>query len=148
MTASRRERVILAVVALAKAALPNAEVKRNQPASARVQPGGHVDVGDGEQGEPEITLSPYRETYPHVVPLTLTAPESISDDQRHGLLDLMLIALQAAVEADRSLGGLVEYLRLLPVETDDAATADGGTFVRIAETAIEATYTVSGPQGA
>ncbi|MCZ8195011.1 hypothetical protein [Brevundimonas sp.] len=148
MTTSRKARVIQAVAELAAAALPDAVVERNTPSPSRTPAGGRVDVADGSQGDPEITLSPYQETYTHVVPLMLTAPETATDAQRHELLDQMLVALQAAVEADRTLGGLVEYLRLLPAEVDDAATDDGGAFVRIAETGIEATYTVSGPQGA
>lgn len=148
MSESRSERVIQAVKALVQTALPGAEVKRNRPAPERTPPGGHVDVMDGEQGEPEVTLSPYQETYAHIVPLTVTAPESLGDDQRHAWMNAALKAIADAVEADRTLGGLTEWLRALPPEMDDAASPGGGVFARVAELPIEATYTVAHPLGA
>ncbi len=141
--ASKREQVLDAVVALIDAALPAAKVERNAPKPERIPPGGLVIVRDGDPGEPEVLLSPLMYLYTHRVPLEVAARES-GAQSREQALDAMLVAIGAAVAADRTLGGLCEFL-----EAEAPATADieaaGAQAVRWADAAIVASYGTPDP---
>ena len=140
--ASRREVVIQAVVDLVKAALPLAEVKRDAPWPSRSEPGGLVIVRDGDPGEPETCFSPASFTYRHEIPLEVFAPEGVAD--RHKALDDMITALGGGVEADRSLGGLCEWLEGVAPSAEDIASAASQP-VRAALVPLMAEYTTTSP---
>jgi hypothetical protein len=141
--ASRREQVIEAVVALIAAALPGAEVKRNLAKPERIPAGGLVIVRDGDPGEPEVLLSPLTYVYAHRIPIEVAARESASQP-REGALDAMLAAIGGAVEANRALGGLCDF-----IEVEAPATADidatGAQTARWADAAIVASYGTHDP---
>jgi hypothetical protein len=140
---SKREQVIAAIVALVAAALPAAKVERNAAKPERIPPGGLVIVRDGDPGEPEMLLSPLTYLYAHRVPIEIAARESATES-REQVLDAMLAAIGAAVAADRTLGGLCEF-----IETEAPATADveaaGAQAVRWADAAIVASYGTHDP---
>jgi hypothetical protein len=140
---SKREQVIEAIVALAAAALPAAKVERNAAKPERIPPGGLAIVRDGDPGEPEVLLSPLTYLYVHRIPLEVAARES-GPQSREQALDAMLAAIGAAVAADRTLGGLCEF-----IEAEAPATADieasGTQAVRWADAAIMASYATSDP---
>ncbi len=140
---SKREQVVEAIVALLVAALPAAKVERNAAKPERIPPGGLVIVRDGDPGEPEVLLSPLTYLYTHRIALEIAARESGSQS-REQALDAMLAAVGAAVAADRTLGGLCEFL-----EAEAPATADveasGTQAVRWADAAILASYATIDP---
>jgi hypothetical protein len=140
---SKREQVIAAIVALVAAALPAAKVERNAAKPERIPPGGLVIVRDGDPGEPEMLLSPLTYLYAHRVPLEIAARESGSQS-REQVLDAMLAAIGAAVAADRTLGGLCDF-----IEAEAPATADieaaGALPGRWADAAIVASYATPDP---
>jgi hypothetical protein len=140
---SKREQVIEAVVALVSAALPAAKVERNAAKPECIPPGGLVIVRDGDPGEPEVLLSPLTYLYTHRVPLEIAVRES-GAQAREQVLDAMLAAIGAAVAADRTLGGLCEF-----VEAEAPATADieasGAQPVRWADAALIASYGTPDP---
>lgn len=141
--ASRKEQVILAVVALVQAALPNATVRRNGDMPDRPEAGGLVVVRDGDMGDPiSVMLSPLAYTYAHAVNLEIVAPAGA--EQRSEVLDGMLAALGAAVEADRTLGGLCEWLEPTAPDTDDINPANTQP-VRWSALDLVATYTTPNP---
>lgn len=144
--ASRREQVLDAVKALIAAALPNADVVRNAANNAkpkRIAPGGLVIIHDGDPGEPEVDLSPLSYTYSHRIPLEIVAYESATKTAGQ-VIDEMLGAVGTAVEADRSLGGLCNWLEPEAPETDDL-TAPGADIAGSAEAALLADYTTANP---
>jgi len=141
--ASKREQVIEAVKALVASALPNAEVKRNLDKPERIPPGGLVIVRDGDPGEPDVLLSPLTYVYEHRIPLELAAFPS-STLTREEALDQMLSDIGAAVAADRTLGGLCEFLETEAPVTDDLETA-GAASGRWADAAIVASYSTTNP---
>lgn len=141
--ASKRERVIEAVESLLATALPNAEVKRNLHKPERIPPGGLVIVRDGDPGEPEVLLSPLVYVYEHRVPIEVAAFASASLS-REQALDQMLSAIGMAVAADRTLGGLCEFLDTEAPVSDDLETA-GAVSGRWAEAAIIAAYSTANP---
>lgn len=140
---SKREQVIDAVKLLIVSALPFAEVKRNLDKPERIPPGGLVIVRDGDPGEPEVLLSPLSYTYSHRVPVEIAAYAS-DTLTREQVIDAMLTAIGAAVVANRTLGGLCEFLDCDAPSSGDLETA-GAKAARWAEAAIVATYTTANP---
>ncbi|MFZ5792109.1 MAG: hypothetical protein ACOY3L_15565 [Pseudomonadota bacterium] len=140
---SRREQVIEAVKALVADALPNAEVKRNLAKPERIPPGGLVVVRDGDPGEPEVLLSPLTYVYSHRVPIEVAAYESGSFS-REDILDGMLGAIGDAVQADRTLGGLCDFLEVEAPATDDTETL-GAVPARFAQVFAVAVYGTADP---
>jgi hypothetical protein len=130
-------------VALVAAALPATKVERNAAKPERIPPGGLAIVRDGDPGEPEILLSPLTYLYAHRVPIEIAARES-GPQSREQVLDAMLAAIGAAVAADRTLGGLCDF-----IEAEAPATADieaaGALPGRWADAAIIASYGTSDP---
>jgi hypothetical protein len=141
--ASKREQVIEAVKSLLASALPNAEVKRNLDKPERIPPGGLVIVRDGDPGEPDVLLSPLVYVYEHRVPIEIAAFASASLS-REEVLDQMLSSIGTAVAADRTLGGLCEFLDAEAPTSDDLETA-GALSGRWAEAAIIAAYSTTNP---
>lgn len=143
MAASKREQVVTAVKALIAAALPMAEVTRNPAKAERIAPGGSVIVRDGDPGEPEVDLSPLTYNYTHRIPLEIAAYESASKS-REEVLDDLLTRIGAAVAANRTLGGLCQFLEAEAPNSDDLDAA-GALAGRWAEAVIVASYAASSP---
>lgn len=137
--ASVREQVLEAVKALVAAALPSADVERNRAKPRGVGAGGTVIVRDGEPGEPDIDLSPLTYNYSHRIVLEFAVYETGALT-----LDQMLVAVGAAVAADRTLGGLCQFLEAEAPSTDDLEQA-GAAAGRWAEVAIIASYGTPNP---
>jgi hypothetical protein len=140
---SKREQVLEAVKVLVEAALPSADVKRNLAKADRIPPGGLVIVRDGEPGEPEVMLSPLTYVYTHRIPIEIAAYETASTP-REQVLDEMLGTIGAAVVADRTLGGLCDFIEAEAPATDDIETA-GARAGRWADAAIIAVYGTTDP---
>ena len=140
---SKREQVVAAVKTLVATALPLAEVKRNAAKPERIPPGGLVIIRDGDPGEPEVLLSPLTYSYSHhvVIEIAAYASDALTREQ---VIDQMLGAIGAAVMADRTLGGLCDFLDTVAPESGDAETA-GAKSARWAEAAIVATYMTENP---
>jgi hypothetical protein len=121
---SKREAVLVAVTALVVAALPGADVARNRTAAIRLGPGGAVTVDDGDPGEPEVDfgLGAPVYNYSHRIGLAFAAGDATT-------VDALMRALGAAVEADRTLGGLVDYLQTVAPDGEalDIAGADAAS---------------------
>jgi hypothetical protein len=131
------------VKALVEGALPAAEVKRKRAKRDRIPPGGLVVIRDGDPGEPEVLLSPLTYVYSHRIAIEVAAYES-SSFSREQVLDQMLGAIGDAVQADRTLGGLCDFVEVEAPSADDAETL-GAVPVRFAEIAVVAVYGVSNP---
>lgn len=139
---SHREQVIVALEALLRAALPEADVERDAPWPTRSRPGGLVIVRDGDPGQPEQTFSPSTFTYQHAIPVEFFGPDGAAE--RHALLDAMLIQAGAAIVADRSLGGLCNWLEAAAPAPEDIVSS-GSQPLRAAVVNIVAEYTTSNP---
>jgi len=142
---SHREQVLEAAKALVAAALPFADVSRNGNKPQRIGAGGTVVLHDGDPGEPEVTLSPLRYTYEHPVELDVAAYETASKT-REQVLDEMFTAIGAAVELDRTLGGLCEWVEASAPAPEDIE-APGVEPVRWAQLNLTCVYTTSNPLG-
>jgi hypothetical protein len=140
---SRREQVLDAIKTLVAAALPNADVKRNLAKPERIPPGGLAIIRDGDPGEPEVILSPLIYVYTHRIPIELAAYET-SSQTREQVLDNLLGAIGTAVVADRTLGGLCDFIEAEAPSTEDVETA-GARPGRWADAAIVAVYGTTDP---
>ncbi|UMY16661.1 hypothetical protein MMB17_18540 [Methylobacterium organophilum] len=140
---STREQVIQAVAALIRAALPRAEHYRNEEKQRPIAAGGYVNVDDGDPGEPEVTLNPTTWLYEHTIPVEVAANASrtVTAEVR---LDGLLQTIGAAVAADRTLGGLCDYLMVTAAQTE-GLTTEGAPVSRYALVNIVAVYGTTDP---
>lgn len=140
---SKREQVLDALKGLIGTALPDADVKRNLAKPERIPPGGLVIMRDGEPGDPEVMLSPLTYVYTHRIPVEISVYESASDP-REAVFDTLLGMIGTAIAADRTLGGLCDFLEAEAPTTDDIETA-GAVAGRWADIAILAVYGTTDP---
>lgn len=143
--ASLAQQIAVALKALTIGALPTVDVVRNPSPSAppRIGPGGLVTIEDGDPGQPEVDLCPVRYNYQHRFPVQVLGYASASLT-REEFVDQLLQPLVAAVMADRTLGGLVDFLDFEAPTWDDL-TIDGAPPARAADCAFVATYATSTP---
>lgn len=141
--ASRREEVLEALLALIATALPSAKVERNTAKPERIPVGGLVIVRDGDPGDPEATLSPLTYIYTHRIPIEI-AVLAAAPLSREETLDQMLRTLGEAVESNRTLGGLCDFLEPEAPSIDDIE-ATGTIAGRWASAVILATYATPNP---
>ncbi len=99
-----------------------ATILRGEVLPERVPAGGLVILRDGEPGEPEVTLSPVRYHYEHRAELEIVVQGKTPAD-RDAAFDALTSAIGAALAADRTLGGLCDWVEAeaprpvdLPVE--------------------------------
>ncbi|MFZ3484274.1 hypothetical protein [Sphingomonas sp. 3-13AW] len=130
---SKRLDVLAAVKALVQAAVPHSQVlglDGADAAPARIPPTGRVVIRSGEPGEPEVDLCPLVYHYEHRIPIEVTG--ATEED-----VDRMMGRIGDQIEADRTLGGLCDWLEPTGPNTDDiygegANPARGGDFDLVA----------------
>jgi hypothetical protein len=106
--ASKREQVLSALFGRLQE-VPLASVKRNEALPQIVPAGGLVILRDGDPGEPDVTLNPVHLFFSHRTEIeAFISPPA--GGGREALLDTLFGEINAALAADRSLGGLVENL--------------------------------------
>lgn len=108
--ASTSEQVLAALFsAIAGAMPPGTFVARNALLPERVPAAGVVILRDGEPGEPEFLFSPPLYVYEHRAEIDLVV-DGASDAARDAAFDALKLALGSALSADRTLGGLCDYV--------------------------------------
>ena len=92
---------------------------RGEVLSERVPAAGLLILRDGEPGEPEVTLSPLRYHYQHRSEIEAVVQGAARDTG----FDMLCASIGAALAADRTLGGLCDWVEAeaprpvdLPVE--------------------------------
>ena len=123
---------ILAALHIRLSALP-ATALRGEVLPERVPADGLLIVRDGEPGEPEVTLSPLRYHYQHRAEIEAV----VQGPDRDAAFDTLVASIGAALTADRTLGGLCDWVEAeaprpvdLPVEgAASLKAAFGGTTV-------------------
>lgn len=92
---------------------------RGEVLSERVPAAGLLILRDGEPGEPEVTLSPLRYHYQHRAEIEAV----VQGADRDADFDRLTASIGAALAADRTLGGLCDWVEAeaprpvdLPVE--------------------------------
>jgi hypothetical protein len=109
---SRREAILAALHELLLVTLA-ATVRRNEALPEKLPSTGLVVLRDGEPGEPEVLLSPVSYLWRHRAPLDVVVGGATQAD-RDAALDTLLITIGSVLNANRTLGGLVDYLEIGP----------------------------------
>lgn len=129
-------------VAIEAQAPAGATVRRNDPLEHTIPAAGSVVLRDGDPGDPETLLSPITYLYEHVAEIEIQA----QGDDRDDVFDALAQSISAAVVADRSLGGLCDW-----VEAKAPAPLDlheyGAAPIKAATIAVILHYATSSPVG-
>jgi hypothetical protein len=136
---SKREQVLLALLAQLRS-IPLVKVERNRMRPERVPPEGLLILRDGDLGEPEVLLSPLIYVWTHSARVEVYSGSA--DPDAH--MDALLISLGEALNADTSLGGLVDLMEIGSPDFDGAAP-DGGSDIKAAVVPIRLNYETSQP---
>ena len=113
-----------------------AEVIRSATRPEEVPAAGLVVVRDGSQQEAEMSMSPLRYHIDHGAEVVVHAPDEATRDT-------LIAGLAAALVADRTLGGAVEYLEVGAISLDDA-DFDGSAGIPGAQLPVTLSYTTLG----
>jgi len=139
---SQREAILAALFETLRVNL-TASVRRNEALPEKVSSTGLVIVRDGEPGEPEVLLSPVSYLWRHRAPLDVVVGGG-SQAERDAALDSLLTAIGAALEQDRTLGGLVDYLEIGP-PSFEVVPIEGAAPVKGAVVPVILHYETSSP---
>ncbi len=101
-----RETVLTALADLLST-IPHVPVLRGEVLPERVPPAGLMILRDGNPGEPGVTLSPLMYHYQHRAELEVIVQ---SMAQRDGLFDALTAQIGAVIAANRTLGGLCDWV--------------------------------------
>ncbi len=134
-----REQILAALLTRLET-VPDATVKREAPLPETVPAGGLIILRDGDPGDPEVVLSPVTYLWEHQTEIEVI----IQDDS--SALDTLLMAVGNALAADRSLGGLAEWLDWGAPKTSGLAI-DGAAALRGATVPVTIHYGSSDPLG-
>ena len=114
---------------------------RDEVLPERIPAAGLIILRDGQPGEPEVTLSPLRYHYQHRAELEVVVQAS---NGRATAFDSLIANIGTALETDRTLGGLCDW-----VEPEAPASIDlpveGAAALKAAVITINLHYTTSGP---
>lgn len=118
-----------------------AHTLRDEVLPERIPAAGLIILRDGQPGEPEVTLSPLRYHYQHQAELEVVVQ---AGSGRASAFDDLVAAIGTALEADRTLGGLCDW-----VEPDPPASVDlpveGAATLKAALITVVLHYTTTGP---
>ena len=107
----------------------------------RIPASGLIILRDGQPGEPEVTLSPLRYHYQHRAELEVVVQAGTG---RASAFDTLIAAIGTAMKADRTLGGLCDW-----VEPEAPASVDlpieGAAALKAAVITVVLHYTTTGP---
>ena len=116
---------------------------RDEVLPERIPAAGLIILRDGQPGEPEVTLSPLRYHYQHRAELEVVVQ---APNGRASTFDTLIVAIGAAIEADRTLGGLCDWVEPEPPASVDLPI-DGAAALKSAVITVVLHYTASGPLG-
>lgn len=118
-----------------------AVVLRDDVLPERIPATGLIFLRDGQPGEPEVTLSPPRYHYQHRAELEVVVQ---APNGRASVFDTLIAAIGTALEADRTLGGLCDW-----VEPEAPASVDlpieGAAALKAAIITVVLHYSTTGP---
>lgn len=108
-TQSTAERLLVSLYTLLSGAMPpGAKVLRNAILPEKVPAAGVVILRDGDPGPPEVWLSPPSYYYEHRAEVEVVVDGNPT--ARDAAFDALRLAIGAALAADRTLGGLCDYI--------------------------------------
>jgi hypothetical protein len=118
-----------------------APVVRGEALPERVPAGGLLILRDGDPGEPAVTLSPLRYHYQHRAELEAIVQTGTGRD---GAFDMLVAGVGIALAADRTLGGVCDWIEAEAPRSVDLAI-DGAAALKAAVIPVILHYTTSDP---
>lgn len=143
--ATKNLEVLAALKALVAAAVPGAGVTGFDEDASRPTRigGGGLAIGEGsDPGESETDLSPLTYNYAMRVAVAVSGANGAGG----AAIDALLVPIGAAIEADRTLGGLCHWIEASAPVRDDRTT-DHAVTVNWAAFDIIAEFSTSNPLG-
>jgi hypothetical protein len=113
---------------------------RGEVLPERVPSDGLLILRDGEPGEPEVTLSPLRYHYQHRAEIEAV----VQGTGRDAALDNLCASIGAALAADRTLGGLCDWVEAEAPRPVDLAV-EGAASLKAAVIPVVLHYTTADP---
>ena len=114
---------------------------RDEVLPERIPAAGLIILRDGQPGEPEMTLSPLHYHYQHRAELEVVVQ---AGSGRASAFDELIADIGGALEADRTLGGLCDW-----IEPEAPASVDlpieGAAALKAAVITVVLHYTTTGP---
>lgn len=135
-----RETVLAALQA--RLSTLSATVLRGEMLPERVPSAGLLILRDGEPGEPEVTLSPLRYHYQHRAEIEAV----VQGADRDAAFDELIAAIGAALEADRTLSGLCDWVEPEAPTSVDLAI-EGAASLKAAVITVVLHFTTTDPLG-
>ena len=115
--------------------------QRDDVLPERIPAAGLIILRDGQPGEPEVTLSPLRYQYQPRAELEVVVQ---APNDRATAFDTLIATIGTALEADRTLGGLCDW-----VDPEAPASVDlpieGAAALKAAVITVVLHYTTTGP---
>ena len=108
----------------------------------RVPTAGLLILRDGEPGEPEVTLSPLRYHYQHRAKIEAV----VQGATRDATFDTLCASIGAALAADRTLGGLCDWVEAEAPRPVDLAV-EGAASLKAAVIPVVLHYSTADPLG-
>ena len=140
---SQRENAIGALFAVLGQLSLGTTVKRNAVLPERIADHAMAILRDGEMGEPEVSLSPLTYHWQHQVAIELFVADADAA-ARDARMDGLLVELATLIEADRTLGGVIEYADIGPPKFDELAP-DGTGGIKACLLPVVLHYSSLGP---
>lgn len=134
---------ILTALADILSTIPHVSVLRGDVLPERIPPAGLMILRDGEPGEPGVTLSPLVYHYQHRAELEVIVQ---SGTARDALFDQLIGRIGAAIAADRTLGGLADWVEPEAPEPVDLPV-EGGSSLKAAVVPMLLHYATTDPLG-
>ena len=136
---TRRETILAALHARLQALA--APVLRGDVLPERIPATGLIILRDGKPGEPEVTLSPLTYFYEHRAELEVVIQAGTGRD---ALFDALTADIGAALDADRTLGGLCDWVEAEAPEPVDLPI-DGAATLKAAVITVILHYATQDP---
>lgn len=134
---------ILTALADILSTIPHVSVLRGDVLPERIPPAGLMILLDGEPGEPGVTLSPLVYHYQHRAELEVIVQ---SGTARDALFDQLIGRIGAAIAADRTLGGLADWVEPEAPEPVNLPV-EGGSSLKAAVVPMLLHYATTDPLG-
>lgn len=141
---SRRETVLSALHTRLRSAMASSSltVERGEVLPETIPRSGLVILRDGEPGEPEVTLSPLTYHFRHRAEVEVFVQSADGDNAAR--FDAVATAIGTLIVADRTLGGLCDWIESLGPEPADLPVA-GGAIIKAALIPVVLHYSTSDP---
>ena len=141
---TKRESVLAALLA-ALQGITGPKVLRDEVLPTRIPAGGVLILRDGRPGEPDVTLSPLTYEYRHRAEVEVIV-QGKTPAARNTAFDGLVAKIGAAVEADRTLGGVCDWSEArAPAPVD--LPLEGAETLKAAIIEIDLVYSTTSPLG-